>query len=87
MPKKEEVVAFYRRLGQGHPRIKGTLGGESKIDPDASAADRLRQRHASMTDGEVAEVMNRLADFYEDCCECGGSIKHGEHAEGCPHAG
>jgi len=83
----DENVAYLRNLTKGYSRIEGVLGDEFKIDLDVSVGDRLRQRHASMTDAEKVEVVNRMADFLEDCCECGGSFRDKDHAEDCPHAG
>lgn len=72
-----------RALLERHQRIEGPLGDMTKVDPNATPGERLRQRNATLTPDEKVEVLRRIFDLVDDTCECGGSIQYNDHAEGC----
>ena len=66
------------------PRIEGSLGDMSKVDPTADIRTRFLQRQATMSDDEKLEGFRRVTSMVADICpSCAGSIKYNEHDTDC----
>jgi len=78
-----QLGALARKVAP-NPPLTGPLGDSSKVDPNAPAGTRLRQRQATMSEEEKREGFRRVTAMAEDTCPgCWGSIAHNEHTPDC----
>jgi hypothetical protein len=78
-----QMAALARKTAP-NPPITGPLGDMSKVDPNAPAGVRLRQRAATMSEAEKLESFRRITAMAEDTCPgCVGSIANNDHTTEC----
>lgn len=76
--RNEAAAAVHREVVRVAIEALGRTPEPAKPEPGPTVFERLRAR---LDDDPLAA--DRIHAAIDDICECGGSVKHNEHAEGC----